>query len=318
MAYNQSRNAVLNTEERLGIRYLRFLRCVTHHLKENECFQAKLHSLDSGFKTEPNPELASKKLILALEKLESGKDSINVSKEAQNVQLANHYGAIFGNALYDRMYKIFKWNIFVKVNKVEEKKRQITRNEIDKRFRKSYVEITPILEQLKLRTSNLICKKLNFINNELAFEPQVRVKSWESTVDKLIRLNSRFNELTELQDLVGIRVVTTLENDLLKVEKVICKTFKVLKKYRPDYISNKNSNAKHIIIELKNTESNDKVIAEVQIMTLSQFLYTKVSHKLHYKNVTKKKKKVGLNRLSALLDVVDSEVEKCFGDNEQH
>ena len=312
MAYSQSRNAVLNKEERLGIRYLRFLRCVTYHLKENECFQAKLHSLDSGFKTEPNPELASKKLISALERLESGRDYFNASKVGHNFQLASSHGVSFGSGQYDRLYKIFDWHILLKVQKVEEKNKQITGKDVERKFTKEYNEIAPILESLKSRTSDLVSKKLKFINNDLAFEPQVRIKSWESTVDKLVRLNSRFEQLTELQDLVGIRVVTTLEKDLLAVEKVIGKSFTVIKEYRPDYISNKKSNAKHIIVKLKNTDSKDRVIAEVQIMTLSQFLFTKVSHKLHYKNVTKKKKKVGLNRLSALLDVVDSEVERCF------
>nr|VVV06104.1 hypothetical protein AW0309160_03588 [Aliivibrio wodanis] len=88
-----------------------------------------------------------------------------------------------------------------------------------------------------------------------------------------------------------------------------------MKKYRPDYILNKDSNAKHIIVKLKNPDSKDVVLAEIQIMTLSQFMFTKISHKLHYKNVTKKKKKVGLNRLSTLLDVVDSEIERCFDGN---
>ncbi|MCR9845953.1 RelA/SpoT domain-containing protein [Vibrio antiquarius] len=312
MAYNQSRNAVLNKEERLGTRYLRFLRCVSHHLKKGECFQAKLHSLDSGFKTESNPEIACKKLISALEKLESGRDFFNPAKIGQNVQLASNHGMFFGNGEYDKLYKIFDWHVLLRVQKNEEKNKQVTRKSIEKEFGKKYIEISPLLNELKFRTSELVGKKLKFISNELAFEPQVRVKSWDSTVDKLVRLNSRFENLTELQDLVGVRVVTTIEKDLLEVEKVIGKSFAIIKKYRPEYISNKESNAKHIIVKLKNPSTKDKVIAEVQIMTLSQFLLNKVSHKLHYKNVTRKKKKVGLNRLSALLDVVDSEIERCF------
>ncbi|WP_104041922.1 RelA/SpoT domain-containing protein [Vibrio hyugaensis] len=312
MAYNQSRNAVLNKEERLGVRYLRFLRCVTYHLKPGECFQAKLHSLDSGFKTEPNPEIASKKLLSALEVLESGRSFFNPAKVGQNVQLANNHSLVFGSGQYDRLYKIFDWHILLKVQKIEEKNRPVTKKDIKNKFGKEYSEISPVLNSLQLTTSDLINKKLHFIRNELAFEPQVRVKSWDSTVDKLVRLNSRFEKLTELQDLLGVRVVTILESDLLEVEKVIGKSFSVVKKYRPEYIANKASNAKHIIIKLKNSETKDQVIAEVQIMTLSQFLLNRVSHKLHYKNVAKKKKKVGLNRLSALLDVVDSEIERCF------
>ncbi|ENQ8180953.1 hypothetical protein BS623_23320 [Vibrio parahaemolyticus] len=312
MAYNQSRNTVLNKDERLGIRYLRFLRCVTYHLKPGECFQAKLHSLDSGFKTEPNPEIASKKLLSALERLENGKDFFNPAKVGQNVQLANNHGLVFGSGQYDRLYKIFDWHVLLRIQKVEEKNKQVTRKDIKNKFGKEYSKLSPVLNSLKLTTSDLINKKLRFIRNELAFEPQVRVKSWDSTVDKLVRLNSRFEKVTELQDLLGIRVVTTLESDLLEVEKVIGKSFPVVKKYRPEYIANKSSNAKHIIINLKDADTKEHVIAEVQIMTLSQFLFNMVSHKLHYKNVAKKKKKVGLNRLSALLDVVDSEIGRCF------
>lgn len=312
MAYNQSRNAVLNKDERLGIRYLRFLRCVTYHLKPGECFQAKLHSLDSGFKTEPNPEIASNKLLSALERLENGKDFFNPAKVGQNVQLANNHGFVFGRGKYDRLYKVFNWHILLKVQKIDGNNKQVTKGDVKNKFWKEYSEISPVLNSLKLTTSDLINKKLHFIRNELAFEPQVRVKSWDSTVDKLVRLNSRFEKVTELQDLLGIRVVTTLESDLLEVEKVIEKSFSVVKKYRPEYIDNKASNAKHIIIKLKSSKTKDQVIAEVQIMTLSQFLLNRVSHKLHYKNVAKKKKKVGLNRLSALLDVVDSEIERCF------
>ncbi len=312
MGYNQSRNAVINEEEQLGIRYLRFLRCVTHHLKENECFQAKLHLLDSGFKTEPDPDLANKKLIAALERLESKQSYFNSAKVGKNIQLASSQSIMFGDGKYDRLYKIFDWHISLKIKKIEKKTKPITKRDVEKNFKKKYNDVSPTLEGLSLRASELINKKLRFINYNLAFEPQVRVKSWASTVDKLVRLNSRFENLNELQDLVGVRVVAILEKDLLEIEKIICKSFTVIKRYRPDYISNKDSSAKHIIVKLKNTDSKDTILAEIQIMTLSQFMFTKVSHQLQYKNVVKKKKSVGLNRLSTLLDVVDSELERCF------
>jgi ppGpp synthetase/RelA/SpoT-type nucleotidyltranferase len=312
MAYNQSRNTVLNEAEHLGIRYLRFLRCVTHHLGKNECFQAKLHSLDSGFKTEPDPELARKKLIAALERLESKQSYFNGFKVGENIQLANSSSVVFGYEKHERLYKIFDWHVSLKIKKKEQEIKPATKRDVEKNFKKKYNEISPILENLSLRVSELINKKLRIINYNLAFEPQVRVKSWISTVDKLVRLNSRFDNLNELQDLVGVRVVSVLEQDLLEIEKIISKSFTVTKKYRPDYISNKNSLAKHIIVKLNNTESRDIILAEIQIMTLSQFMFTKVSHQLHYKNVIKSKKSAGLNRLSTLLDVVDSELERCF------
>ncbi|MFQ2751516.1 RelA/SpoT domain-containing protein [Aeromonas caviae] len=314
MAYNQSRIAVLNEEEQLGIRYLRFLRCVTHHLEQNECFQAKLHSLDSGFKTEPDPALASKKLIAALERLESKKNYYNNAKVGQNILLANSQGVVFGDSKHVRSYKIFNWGISLKITKIEEKSKATTKKDVEIKFKDKYYEISQLLDTLSLRTSDLINRKLKFINHKLAFEPQVRIKSWESTVDKLLRLNARFDNLNELQDLIGVRVVSILEKDLPEIERTIDRSFAITKKYTPDYISNKKSAAKHIIVKLKNPESRDTIIAEIQIMTLSQFMFTKVSHQLQYKNIikNKKEKNVGLNKLSALLDVVDSELERCF------
>lgn len=317
MAYNQSRNTVLNEEEQLGIRYLRFLRCVTHHLGKNECFQAKLHSLDSGFKTEPDPALASKKLIAALERLESKKNYYNNAKVGQNILLASSQGVVFGDGKHVRTYKIFDWGVSLNINKIEKKNKATTKKDVENKFKDKYNELSPKLDDLSLRTSDLINKKLKFINHKLAFEPQVRIKSWVSTVDKLVRLNTRFDNLNELQDLIGVRVVSILEKDLPEIEKTISRSFSIIKKYTPDYISNKKSSAKHIIVKLKNPGSRDTVIAEIQIMTLSQFMFTKVSHQLQYKNVikNKKEKNVGLNRLSALLDVVDSELDRCFDEN---
>lgn len=312
MAYKQSRNAVLNEDEHLGIRYLRFLRCVTYHLEENECFQAKLHSLDSGFKTEPNPEVANKKLLAALIRLESGKSYSNWTKIGQNVNHANVNGALFSNNKNYPLFKVFDRKVSLNIQSIEKKAEKITRQEVQKKFKKDYDEIASILDVLSPRASGLIIKKLSFVSHSLAFEPQVRVKSWVSTVDKLVRLNSRFESLAELQDLIGVRVVTIAEKDLLEVEKIISKAFAVVKIYRPDYIMNKDSIAKHIVVKLKNSESKHTILAEVQIMTLSQFMFTQISHKLQYKNAIKKKRGVGLNRLSALLDVVDSEIERCF------
>lgn len=116
---------------------------------------------------------------------------------------------------------------------------------------------------------------------------KTRIKSKQSTLAKLSRKNLEHtveNAITNLNDIIGIRVICRFLNDVYDVAKIIktstlwdCVAIK-------DYIVHPKPNGYrcyHIILEIDIDDI--KVPVEVQIRTISQDTWACLEHKMKYK-----------------------------------
>lgn len=65
----------------------------------------------------------------------------------------------------------------------------------------------------------------------LGFPIQHRVKSWNSLSEKFDRISFQPTSVTEIQDLVGLRLILLFQRDITRVCHQIEKNFKVVRKY---------------------------------------------------------------------------------------
>lgn len=155
----------------------------------------------------------------------------------------------------------------------------------------------------------------------VAFKVSGRFKDFASIEEK--NYTKRYTikkSITELNDLVGLRIVLLFPEFKEQVIELLLTTFKPISEYR----KNKQSvdkfgySSAHLILTLKEEwlhnptlqqHANKKV--EVQVRTLSEHIWAETSHSLFYKreenipNVITR----DLYKLSALLEVVDDKLQ---------
>lgn len=149
-----------------------------------------------------------------------------------------------------------------------------------------------------------------------------RTKSEDSLAEKINRPGKDYQDpLTELPDIVGLRVILYYADDVAKVESILAKEFNI----HAEHSSNKQDGLSpnefgylsvHHVISLKppRTELAEwapyvEMKAEVQIRTVLQHAWAGVSHALQYKrdsdvpNTLKRK----LFRLAGLFELADEQ-----------
>lgn len=159
---------------------------------------------------------------------------------------------------------------------------------------------------------------------ELGFPVVSRVKTWDSLKEKIRRINRSFSSVMEFQDLIGTRIILLFPDDVEKVCKIINETFRVVRQYNTVERLNEDQfgyASIHYIIEIPqnwfdtpgfNGLPNFQI--EVQVRTLAQHLWAEVSHNLQYKSEESIPAQLRRNifRLSALLEIVDEEINKAL------
>ena len=152
---------------------------------------------------------------------------------------------------------------------------------------------------------------------ELSFPIECRVKSWES-IQKKLTMHENLN-WKELNDIAGIRVVTVFHEDVERLEKILRDQYEVIKE--EDKMSEQSESefgyqSLHMDIMLKSELEQTAGIkpyvglqAEIQVRTAAQHIWAVASHELQYKteDSTPKSLRRAVNRLSALLELVDAE-----------
>jgi putative GTP pyrophosphokinase len=164
----------------------------------------------------------------------------------------------------------------------------------------------------------------------LAFPVQHRAKAWASIAEKLQRVRLPLNELRELQDLVGFRLVLQFRRDVDRVCSLIEKAFKVVNRYdtvtrlREDQFG---YSSVHYVVELPpewlavpTMAGLANLRAEIQVRTTAQHIWAEASQTLQYKNekAVPQTLKRAIYRVSALLETVDLEFERVLSDRDSY
>ena len=196
---------------------------------------------------------------------------------------------------------------------------------------KQYTHTKALCDSFSIEVTRQITKLLEDNNIQLAVPIQYRTKSWDSIRNKCEQ--GRFTikkSLSELQDLIGIRLILLFKRDLAKVTDLIENHFSVIKKYNTEDRLEENQfgyMSIHEIVKLKDEwlkvptlSALKELKCEIQIRTLVQHAWSEASHIFQYKNendVPRPLKRT-IGRLSALLETVDLEFERVLTEREEY
>ncbi len=157
----------------------------------------------------------------------------------------------------------------------------------------------------------------------LAFPIQARLKEWSSIEQKSSSGRFKINKtITELQDLVGFRIILLFLSDIDKVLNLFKDSFSVERNYyTQDRLKSDQFgySSLHIIakiptewMKVPSFKGLDNISFEIQVRTLSQHMWAEVSNIFQYKQEENTPKELlrSIGRLSALLETVDLEFER--------
>ncbi|MGC4911970.1 GTP pyrophosphokinase [Streptomyces albogriseolus] len=172
-------------------------------------------------------------------------------------------------------------------------------------------------EKLKdLLTQILTTHKIEFVQME------ARTKEVASFVEKIQKKGGKYKDpMSEVTDLVGIRIIAYYLEDIERVARIIRREFSVLEEHSGDKQAELADNefgysSFHLVLKLG--ENRAKLLewgqfadlkAEVQVRTALQHAWAAVNHKLDYKNSQDSPRELRrrLFRLSALFELADEE-----------
>lgn len=178
-------------------------------------------------------------------------------------------------------------------------------------------EYTEFLNEVKRIVEKLLSKN----DIPVAFNIYGRLKKFNSIEEK--HNSNRFiikKTITELNDLVGLRIVLLFPEYKDKVIDLLLEEFKTINNYKKSTpkVDKFGYNSIHLVLGIQdewlNTpdwkDHSDKKI-EIQIRTLSEHIWAETSHSLFYKREENIPKIItrDLYRLSALLEVVDEKLQ---------
>jgi len=137
-----------------------------------------------------------------------------------------------------------------------------------------------------------------------------RVKTEASLAGKIERKGSKYHELSDITDLVGVRVVTFYTDDVDKVAAIVKDLFKVdwknsVDKRKLHQLDSFGYNSLHYICQLKEGSAP----FEIQIRTALQHVWSAIEHDIGYKGAVKlpPEYRRQFSRLAGMLELADDE-----------
>jgi ppGpp synthetase/RelA/SpoT-type nucleotidyltranferase len=185
-----------------------------------------------------------------------------------------------------------------------------------------------VAEQFADEISHQLNHLLENEHISLSFPIQHRVKTWISIAEKLEHKSLSLLKLTELSDLIGLRIILQFKRDVDKVCRLISSNFTVLEQYDTQERLKENEfgySSIHFVITLPESwlaiptlSHMQGLRAEIQVRTTAQHIWASASHLLQYKNEKSIPPSIRrtIHRVSALLETVDLEFERVLEQRE--
>lgn len=179
------------------------------------------------------------------------------------------------------------------------------------------------LEQTAQRLLGCLCDQfpplLEANDITLGVPIESRVKTLSSVEEKLIKKTREMKSVSDVKDIVGVRIILLFRNDLSKIDFVIKDNLNVLSfENTADRLDETQFGyqSNHYLINLPESwlkipsyADLGSMVAEVQVRTLAQHIWAAASHKFQYKreeSVPPPLRRT-IHRVSALLETVDLE-----------
>lgn len=198
------------------------------------------------------------------------------------------------------------------------------------KLQQEYYTVVPLAARFATSLKEEIEELLRSNKISLGVPIEYRVKKFESISEKVERKSLDLEKITDVQDLIGIRLILLFARDVAKTCDLISETFTVL--HREDTQSRLTESqfgyqSFHFLIKLPDNwltvpsfASTGNFTAELQIRTLAQHIWAAASHVLQYKQETSVPMPVrrSIYRVSALLETIDLEFERVLDARESY
>lgn len=152
-----------------------------------------------------------------------------------------------------------------------------------------------------------------------------RLKTRESLEGKIIRKNEKYSDLSEITDLVGLRIITYTEDEIDRVRDLISREFKVDIENSVDKREKEPNefgySSLHLIVNLSDERKGlteyyevSGLKFEIQIRTILQHAWAEIEHDIGYKSKTgiPNQMKRSFSRIASLLELADIEFVKIL------
>lgn len=206
------------------------------------------------------------------------------------------------------------------------------------RLQQEYRDIEPVASAMASLMAREVRSVLRGAGVSLAVPIEHRVKTWNSIEQNFLRAGSnlgtfrRFSgaTLSELSDLIGVRVIVLFERDIERVSSAIAETFQILEaddKRERRSVDQFGYASVHYDVAVPKAWAVVPSIrafvrfgAEIQIRTLAQHMWAAASHELQYKIEESVPEEVrrSIHRIASLLETVDAEYERLLVDRENY
>lgn len=191
-------------------------------------------------------------------------------------------------------------------------------------LRVGYQDVLPRAERLK----NAVIAELQELFQKhgvsLGVPIESRVKTWSSINEKIERKGVELTSITELSDLIGIRVILLFKKDLDSVRDIVAKNFELISSEDTGERLSESEfgyQSHHYIVKIPENWLSVPTLAgfgvfslELQVRTMAQHIWAAASHKLQYKQESGVPHPIRrtINRVSALLETVDFELQRVL------
>lgn len=160
--------------------------------------------------------------------------------------------------------------------------------------------------------------KLEILNDELQVTMsrnpiefiKVRLKSQKSIIRKMSRygIEQSINNLTEITDIAGVRVICSYIDDLYDVANMFVQQDDIKLIQIQDYIKKPKENgyrSLHLLVEIPVFFSNIKrsIKVEIQIRTIAMDFWAQLEHDMEYKHVKEATKEIK-DELKVCADII--------------
>jgi putative GTP pyrophosphokinase len=192
------------------------------------------------------------------------------------------------------------------------------------RLRNEYNSVADLAEHFGQELSHQLNQLVEQKDISLSFPIQYRVKTWSSISEKIERKSLQLHKLSDLKDLVGLRLILQFKRDIDTVCQLIESNFEVIEqddaqqRLQEDQFGYASI---HFVIRLPESwlavptlSDMRELRAEIQVRTTAQHIWAAASHTLQYKHEQSVPLAIrrAIHRVSALLETVDLEFERVL------
>jgi putative GTP pyrophosphokinase len=185
-------------------------------------------------------------------------------------------------------------------------------------------------ERLRICIVDQVSALLESARISLGVPMESRVKSLGSIEEKISRKTYSPSGITQVTDLVGVRLILLFLDDLSRLSDIIRDNFDILSQEDAGSRLGESQfgyQSQHYIVRLKSewlkipsySDLGD-ISVEIQARTIAQHIWAAASHKLQYKHEDSVPVPLRrtINRISALLETVDLEFERILHERDEY